>query len=434
VLKLKTLYIRNVVEDLIKKKKAVAAFIGVCVVLFAFLGVRQGNKAFSLSEEQQKEIEEYQAKIDEYDAAIADAEKCIEESDKQIESLQEYVDNSIYMQIDPQNIQTVSTQYSIQTGGNVGNIYNSFITYINDGGLKETLPEEYKNLKVEYWREIVSSYQTSNTLTIVVIHHDAAQAQQIMDLIKERILAYVPQVKTAQGDFTLTEMGTSSYTKADVGITNTQNNNRNNLKSYTNSRADYHNKVNSLKNTKDSFIKNNEPESLNASAPNKVVTIIKYIIAGILFGVVIPCACIVLRYVLSDRLRSADDLRDSNLNVIGKYKDGKGHLTELERSIMDIQALAEEKGMKSVFLNLLSEDPLSAKVAAEYEKAMTDAGLTAKAGAGAYEHADVLKQMISCGSCILFAQAGKTTYQQLEQQMKLCERFKILILGCVVME
>ena len=132
---LKTLYVRNVLEDLIKKKVAVGSFIVICAVLFGMLGIVQGGKAVTETEEQKQEIEEYNAKIAEYDSAIEDTQNAIAEADKQIESLQEYIDNSIYMQIDPNNIQTLSVQYGLKTSNNVGNILNSFITYINDGGL-----------------------------------------------------------------------------------------------------------------------------------------------------------------------------------------------------------------------------------------------------------------------------------------------------------
>lgn len=172
VYQFKTLYVRNVAEDLIKKKKIVAIFVCICAIFFAGLGIRQGNKKIELSEEQQQELDDYNLKLAEYDSVIADVEKGISEADKQIEELQEYNDESIYMQIDPQNIQTVAVQYSLSTGGNVGNIINTFISFINDGALKEGLPEKDQDLKVKYWRDIVSCYQSGNTLNIVVVHSD----------------------------------------------------------------------------------------------------------------------------------------------------------------------------------------------------------------------------------------------------------------------
>ena len=434
MLKLKTLYIRNIIEELLAKRKAVALFIILCTALFALLGIRQGNAAHTLSEEQQQEIAEYQAKIEEYDDALEDIDKSQEEVEKQIAELQEYVDNSIYMQIDPQNVQVVSTQYGLQTGGNVGNIYNSFITFINDGGMKESLPEESKSLKVEYWRDILNSYQSGNVLTITVIHHDAAQAQQIMDIVKQRIQEHIPQVKNVQGDFNLIDMGTSTYVKSDANIVNGQNGHRNNLKNYVNNRADFHTKRVSTQNNKENFIEKNEPETLEAPAPNKLKTILKYMIVGIVFGIVLPCAGIALRYLLSDRLRSGSDLKDSSLNVLGTCSAQKNHQPQLERILMDIQALAEEAKVPSVYFNSLGEDDLSREVSQDYAEALSQAGLPAQAGTGVSEQASELKKMIASKGCVLIAQAGRTTYQQLEQQLQLCARFKVAVLGCVVIE
>lgn len=434
MLNLKTLYIRNIIQELVEKKKAVTIFIILCTALFAVLGVRQGNVAHTLSEEQQQEITEYQDKIQEYDDALEDIAKSQEEAEKQVTELQKYVDNSIYMQIDPQNVQVVSTQYGLQTSGNVGNIYNSFITFINDGGMKESLPEETKDLKVEYWRDILNCYQSGNVLTITVIHHDVAQAQQIMDIVKQRIQDHIPQVKNVQGDFNLIDMGTSTYVKSDANIVNGQNGHRNNLKGYINNRADLHTKLVSTKNNKESFIEKNEPETLEDPAPNKLKTIIKYMILGIIFGIVLPCVGIALRYILSDRLRSSKDLKDSSLNVLGTCNDQRQHHPQLERTLMDIQALAEEAKLSSVYFNSLGEDDLSKQVSDDYARALSEAGLPAQAGTGVNEHADELKKMIASKGCVLIAQAGRTTYQQLEQQLQLCARFRVAVLGSVVIE
>lgn len=434
MLNLKTLYIRNIIQDLLAMKKAVALFIGLSAALFAVLGVRQGNVVHTLTEEQRQELTEYQEKIDEYYAALADIDKSLEEVDKQVAEVQEYVDNSIYMQIDPQNVQVVSTQYGIQTGGNVGNIYNSFITFINDGGMKESLPEESQNLKVEYWRDILNSYQSGNVLTITVIHHDAVQAQQIMDIVKQRIQDHIPQVKNVQGDFNLIDMGSSAYVKSDVNIVNGQNGHRNNLRGFTNSRADLHNKRVSTRNNKDSFIEKNEPDTLEAPTSNKMVTIIKYILVGIIFGIVLPCAGIALRYIFSDRLRTARDLKNSSLNVLGTWTERAKHYPQMERIIMDIQALAQDAQLTSVYINTLSQDELSKNISADYAKALTEAGLPAQAGTSVSEQASELKNMIACKGCILVAQAGKATYSQLEQQLALCARFKVTVLGCVVIQ
>lgn len=431
---LKTLYVRNVLEDLIKKKVAVGIFIVICAVLFGMLGIVQGGKAVTETEEQKQEIEEYNAKIAEYDSAIEDTQNAIAEADKQIGSLQEYIDNSIYMQIDPNNIQTVSVQYGLKTSNNVGNILNSFITYINDGGLKEELSDADEDLKVKYWRDVVNCYQSGNNFFIVVINSDMDQAKRIMSIIKERVMNYVPEVKSLQGDFSLEELKTSEYVKTDTGVVNNQNNNRNNLKNYTTNRADLNNKLIGFQNSKKTYIEKNEPDNLKAAATNTKVLMVAYILLGILFGAVIAFVIVALKYILGDTLRTANDIKESDLNLLGTYSTLNQYKPGLERSKMYIEVLVKTKNSDKVFLYAMSDGEISKKVAKDYEDILKESGIAVETGSNISESAEELKKMIACGNCVFIAEVGKTTYRQLELQTRLCERFKTAVLGCVVVE
>ena len=431
---LKTLYVRNVLEDLIKKKVAVGIFIVICAVLFGMLGIVQGGKAVTETEEQKQEIEEYNAKIAEYDSAIEDTQNAIAEADKQIGSLQEYIDNSIYMQIDPNNIQTVSVQYGLKTSNNVGNILNSFITYINDGGLKEELSDADEDLKVKYWRDVVNCYQSGNNFFIVVINSDMDQAKRIMSIIKERVMNYVPKVKSLQGEFSLEELKTSEYVKTDTGVVNNQNNNRNNLKNYTTNRADLNNKLIGFQNSKKTYIEKNEPDNLKAADTNTKVLMVAYILLGILFGAVIAFVIVALKYILGDTLRTANDIKESDLNLLGTYSTLNQYKPDLERSKMDVEVLAKAKNADKVFFYVMSDDEISKKVAKDYEESLKASGIAVETGSNISESAEELKKMIACGNCVFIAEVGKTTYRQLELQTRLCERFKTAVLGCVVVE
>ena len=423
---LKTLYVRNVLEDLIKKKVAVGIFIVICAVLFGMLGIVQGGKAVTETEEQKQEIEEYNVKIAEYDSAIEDTQNAIAEADKQIESLQEY--------INPNNIQTVSVQYGLKTSNNVGNILNSFITYINDGGLKEELSDADEDLKVKYWRDVVNCYQSGNNFFIVVINSDMDQAKRIMSIIKERVMNYVPEVKSLQGDFSLEELKTSEYVKTDTGVVNNQNNNRNNLKNYTTNRADLNNKLIGFQNSKKTYIEKNEPDNLKAADTNTKVLMVAYVLLGILFGAVIAFVLVALKYILGDTLRTANDIKESNLNLLGTYSALNQYKPDLERSKMDVEVLAKAKNADKVFFYVMSDDEISKKVAKDYEDIMKASGIAVETGSNISESAEELKKMIACGNCVFIAEVGKTTYRQLELQTRLCDRFKTAVLGCVVVE
>ena len=431
---IKTLYIRNVLEDLLKKKKTVSIFIVICVVLFGALGLRQGGKTADLTDEQKQEVEEYNTKIEEYDNSIADTKRSIEEADKQIEELQEYVDNSIYMQIDPNNVQVVSSQYTVVTNNNVGNICNALIAYVNDGGLKEPLDAADEDLKIKYWRDIVGSYQSGNTITFYVFHHDMDQARRIMTILKKRVSEYLPNLQKTLGEFSLKELRTSEYTKGDTGVLNNQNNHRNNLKNYISNRADLNNKLVSFQNNKTNYIEKNQPENMEAASVNTKLVVLEYAILGVIFGVIIAFICVALKYILGDTLRSANDLKETNLNVLGTYCAMGKHTPALERSAMDVDILAKNNGSKGVFMNLLSDDELSKRTAEEYREVLKARNITVDIGSNVRESAEELKQMLECGACVLIAQAGKTTYKHLEQMEQLCGRFHVAVLGCIVIE
>ena len=421
-------------EDLIKKKKIVAIFVCICVIFFAGLGIRQGNKKIELSEEQQQELDDYNLKLAEYDSVIADVEKSISEADKQIEELQEYIDESIYMQIDPQNIQTVAVQYMMSADISVGNIMNTYIAFINDGALKEELPEKDQDLKIKYWRDIINCYQNGNTLNVVVVHYDMDSAKRIMSIIKNRIQDYIPEIKKYQGDFNLNEIKTTEYVKADSGMTNNQNNHRNNLRSYTNSRSDLNSKLINNQNAKKTYIEKNEPTFSTDTTINKKVILVKYVLLGIIFGIVIAFAAILLRYIFGDRIQSERDLRDLHLNVLGTYKNGKGYTPDLTRSMMDVELLAGERKAAGLFLNMLSADEQSKKVAEDYKTAMEAAHITGMIGSDVYSNAESLRQMMESGFCILIIETGNASYKDVEQQIQICTRFKVEILGCILVE
>ena len=200
---LKSIYFNNLIQDFWKKRKIILCFMVVCAALFAFLSVKRAQTVRELTQEQIEEIEEYHEKIEEYDKTIADAEKSLELVNQQIDELQKYVDQSIYMKLDGQNIQTAAVQYGVTTEANVGNILNALVLYINEGGLKEALSEEYPDLAVESWREVIAPSITANLLNITIIHYDEDQLNQFFELVKTRVKELVPEIAMVVGGFSL---------------------------------------------------------------------------------------------------------------------------------------------------------------------------------------------------------------------------------------
>ena len=83
---------------------------------------------------------------------------------------------------------------------------------------------------------------------------------------------------------------------------------------------------------------------------------------------------------------------------------------------------------------MVHDDELSQKAANDYQRNLEKFDISAESGSNVYDNAEQLKKMIAKKSCILIAEAGKTTFNQLEQQQELCRRFHVRVLGCIVIE
>jgi len=190
----------------------------------------------------------------------------------------------------------------------------------------------------------------------------------------------------------------------------------------------------SFQNNKTNYIEKNQPENMEAASVNTKLVVLEYAIFGVIFGIIIAFICVALKYILGDTLRSANDLKETNLNVLGTYCAMGKCTPALERSAMDIDILAKNNGSKGGFMNLLSDDELSKRTAEEYREVLKARNITVDIGSNVRESADELKQMLECEACVLIAQAGKTTYKHLEQMEQLCGRFHVAVLGCIVIE
>lgn len=431
---MKTIYMRNLIEDLLKHKIKVCAFLLICTVLFGAVGYKKASETQELTDTQKQLLEEYNTKITEYDQTISDAESSLELVDQQMQDLQIYIDNSIYMKLDSQNLQIASVQYGIKSDNNIGNILSAFTFYINEGGLKEDASNEYSSLQPEYWREIIACSTGGNILNITVTHYDSEMAQQILNIVKERIQQQAAVIAEVQGEFVLEEIDSTAYVKSDVGIANTQNNNLNNLKNYTTNRIDLNNKLISQQNNKASYIEKNKPEVLEAADLNPNTEAVKFAVAGLFFGVAIPCVILILQYILGNSIRSSNDLEYAGYNILNTISQKGEYNPSLERSLIDINYLSKNNNLDSIFFDLLNIEELNQKVLEEYKSELNKAGLEAISGKAVYEDAKELQQMISCKGTIIFIKAGKTTYPQFEKHIHLCKNVGVTVLGCVVFE
>ncbi len=426
---LKSIYLRNLVKEMLAHKGLIVLCACICAVVFAGIGYKKAAPAQPPS---QAEIEEYNRKLGEYDQSIQQLEENLAIAEGQVEELQEYVDHSIYMKLDPQNIQVSSAQYAVLDSGNTNNVLAALVGFINDGGLREPLSSKDADLDVKYWGDIISCNSSGNVLNVVVMHYDAQKAKDIREIAQERLYRQIPEVANAQGEFRLVKTDEADYVKTDIGIANAQNGHLNNLKGYKNNQADFSTKIINTKNAKAAYAEDEKPAAEQPGNQKKVAA--KYLVFGLILGAVLPGAFLAFRYLLSNRILSREDLANAKVPVLGTYSNKKGYVPSLERCIIDIDLWRAQYRFSELSIIALSAQDEVKKVIGDYMEQMDGKNFPVSSSYHVEEDAAELKQVIAAGCCILCIQTGITTYTQLERHLELCDKFGVRVLGCIIVE
>lgn len=431
-----SIYMRNLVHNIWCRKKVIIVFFVIFTLAFGALGWKQSGSAPSSGTTDSA----YNEAIQSYDKSIAQVEESVEIAQQQVDEYQDYCDNSIYMSIDAENVQTAAVQYAIRTSNPDGQqadnqvqyVLGTWTSYIEDGGLIEDLAAENSDLETEYLEEIISCSTAGNVLTITVIHSDMDQAAAILQMIEEQIDAHRDSVADVQGEFTMTQTDSSQYVKADVTVKNTQNTNLNNLRNYKGSLASFEKTLNEYRTSKNNYIQNYGPEETGSQSTK--ATIVEYVVLGMIFGLVVPIAVYALMYIFSNRMKGKEDILAGGLPVLCEWNYKNGYQPSLERSLIDIVFLAQKKAVDKVFINDLGGDARTESIKADFADRLKEKNLQILSGNAVMEDAGQMQEMLDTRHCILLVEAGKTLYSQLEEQIQLCEKFEISIWGCIVID
>lgn len=419
---------RTVLRDMWQAKIRVGIFLIVMVILCAGYGFYKARKqageiaSIESSEEYSQYMEEYQASLEEIKEATSDAVKTRDEE-------KEYVDNSIYMQLDSTKIYTANAQYTVSSNvaagynGTIVNVYNS---YIKEGGFVKELAAEYAaaggtDVEEEYLKELVVVTPANPIFSVSIMCTDQDMADRMLQAADKVINGYKSTVeKAAASGFKLDAISKEVIVKSDPAVLNAQNSHLNSLKTYENAVKDQrHMRANTLNAIAD-YKEDHMPEEVIYESPKKAL--VKWAVFGIILGLVLPFAFFSLKYVLGGRLKDPDDLVASGMSVILRYVKGKGYTPEVNRTLIGLEYSAANKGTEEVGIWALSDTEEAKKAADELGKALTDADCILRVGDVIYGNdADVrkMREMIEKKYLIILVETGVTTYRDIEEMKQL---------------
>ncbi len=436
---MRSIYIRNLFRGYLKKKWLIIVGLIVFVLIFGFIGLRRAYPE-RMDPDLAAEIEEYNEQVATYDEAIAEYEENLETAEAELAAEQEYVQNSLYMQIDPEEVQKASVQYILtipdaSSTSEENNLLTSDINamkaYVEEGSFMAELMDRLDLEGSNYWSELISLSSTGKAVTLSVIHYDMEQAEAILDEMIDLIEAYKPTVEENFGEFTMTSQGVSTQVYADSAMLTAQNKEMTNLRTYRSNVADLRTKLASQRTTRKNYIEQYQPAG-TSSSPRR--TLLEYGAVGVIAGIIVPLLIYAVYYTLSSRIKGKEELQAADLNVIAYYRPKKGYVPSLDKAVVNFLLLKQKNQTDCISLCTLGESKALEQVEKDLTEALAEKGLTVCVMQQGAEDAESLEKQSEIGNHVLLVEAGRTTYTQLEEQIQFCESLDINIWGCVVVE
>jgi hypothetical protein len=156
----------------------------------------------------------------------------------------------------------------------------------------------------------------------------------------------------------------------------------------------------------------------------------KWLAIGCALGVLLGGCCIALSYMLSGKLRTAEDMEmPYGVPVLAKLRSEND--TEIEPVVKGICRLMKEKQLSSIAI-CSTNSTEAVHVRKRVKELLSARGMTVSelsAGDNGF-----IGQISDMESVLFVEQVGKSRYREIEKNTAACRKFCIPTAGCVVLE
>ena len=307
----------------------VAALIG-AVLLGAFQYIKL--EATHKAGKQTKEEKQFEIDLQDYKDSIKNTRLSIKTYNQLMKEKNDYLDQSVYMQLDSQNEWVTYKRFFIKMDQAVLDalpesaqedpadyVAAVYVSTLKTGLDDEEMEELLGTGKIEYINELVAVWpdNASNTVTVQVIGKDAETVEKQLDYFVDRLQTYCAPKAQEIGAHTLTLVNEDTYSRTDADLSAKQDEINQQLVEWQEALKEQRETLNQLEEKK-------EPK-----APGK--HLIRFAAIGFILGAFLLAGIYAVKYVMRDTLHAARDLSERyGLPVFGEYaksrarKPGKG--------------------------------------------------------------------------------------------------------------
>lgn len=398
----------------------------------------------------------------------------------------EYLEKSVLMQLNPNEIPTVMLNYQFKKDQSDEELSNIFTMYENAlldedtcTAIIQVFGEEYANTSV---RELISVTDTENgqnsdiiklqkdknsgILSIQIYAGSEEQCKQVAEIVKTRVLEYTEQLQQIFGNYTVNAISEQYYISSDSDlnmqksdVVNVVNEVCTVIKNITSGLSEkqigYFNLL-----TKDredqTLVKEDTQETANMTANVQYISM-KYILIGLLAGMFLAVCWYAVVYIMTQTVKDVDEVKIiTNLpvfgTVLGSNEHGKRNIIDqwidswfahdkksennellLTRISHEVAMLAGQKDKRNLLVACSESDQNLKKQADSLVEKLRELGMNVTSTDSLVsDNTEVLKQLESADSAVFVEQLMKSERNQIREAVELCRRCQVEVLGSVI--
>jgi capsular polysaccharide biosynthesis protein len=398
----------------------------------------------------------------------------------------EYLEKSVLMQLNPNEIPTVMLNYQFkkdQADEELSNIFTMYENALLDEdtctAIIQVFGEEYANTSV---RELISVTDTENgqnsdtikfqkdknsgILSIQIYAGSEEQCEQVAEIVKKRVLEYTEQLQQIFGNYTVNAISEQYYISSESNLNmqksdavNAVNDVYTALKNISSGLSEkqmtYYNLLVN-ESSDQTLVKEDTEETENMTANVQYISM-KYILIGLLAGMFLAVCWYAVIYIMTQTVKDVDEVKIiTNLpvfgTVLGSNEHGKRNIIDrwidswfahdkksennellLTRISHEVAMLAGQKDKRNLLVACSESDQNLKKQADSLVEKLRELGMNVTSTDSLVsDNTEVLKQLESADSAVFVEQLMKSERNQIREAVELCRRCQVEVLGSVI--
>jgi capsular polysaccharide biosynthesis protein len=398
----------------------------------------------------------------------------------------EYLEKSVLMQLNPNEIPTVMLNYQFkkdQADEELSNIFTMYENALLDEdtctAIIQVFGEEYANTSV---RELISVTDTENgqnsdtikfqkdknsgILSIQIYAGSEEQCEQVAEIVKKRVLEYTEQLQQIFGNYTVNAISEQYYISSESNLNmqksdavNAVNDVYTALKNISSGLSEkqmtYYNLLVN-ESSDQTLVKEDTEETENMTANVQYISM-KYILIGLLAGMFLAVCWYAVVYIMTQTVKDVDEVKIiTNLpvfgTVLGSNENGKRNIIDrwidswfahdkksennellLTRISHEVAMLAGQKDKRNLLVACSESDQNLKKQADSLVEKLRELGMNVTSTDSLVsDNTEVLKQLESADSAVFVEQLMKSERNQIREAVELCRRCQVEVLGSVI--